>query len=446
MPIRLEDGTVAYKEDEKDEESQNSVELHNFEEPQQQKQDQIDFKNGDEVRKKIATLCTTIMGNPNDKSTVNALLKLVEQFDNLPEQDPAMKRDIDYSLEILLKNTRDEGPLSQLKGLYNARLDEKFTTLIKYCFQGHQNSYNQLEEALKLDTTFMLHCKVITIAYELLLKNKFKVDSSIFLNLFLKTKITKISNLIPKYKQRKQLFQKSQKDKAKDEQLTNYTKQFLDKEQADNQQTFLSNLMILTTLVIRSYQQSQLLKPSLQLLLRFGSFLNEIVYLDLIAVIKMYFYAWFASQKSFQKLLVLLNEEDQQLFDLRVNKQFNLQQQFTQIQNYVNQHEDQLVLYKSYQKLFSDFETTLDIIGMISQPYLNSTVKNDSAVALVYILSHIYKINEKNVGMSIQCFRHLLDGVGGAAKLLLKIVKIVKLKPFEQYVRSVCMSTGVDFE
>ena len=82
--------------------------------------------------------------------------------------------------------------------------------------------------------------------------------------------------------------------------------------------------MILTMLVIRSYQGSQLLKPSLQLLLRFGSFLNEMVYLDIIAVIKMYFYAWFANQKSFKTLLILLDEEDQQMFDLRVNKQFNL--------------------------------------------------------------------------------------------------------------------------
>ena len=49
-----------------------------------------------------------------------------------------VQEDIDTSLEILLRNVKDEaGPLGALKGLYNSHVDRKLTELLELGLAGH---------------------------------------------------------------------------------------------------------------------------------------------------------------------------------------------------------------------------------------------------------------------------------------------------------------------
>ena len=52
-----------------------------------------------------------------------------------------------------------------------------------------------------------------------------------------------------------------------------------------------------------------------------------------------------------------------------------------------------MVLYDG-RNIFADFDLTLKIIQMVSQPWANeSEINGDNAVLLVYLIAHCYRIN-----------------------------------------------------
>ena len=80
MPIILEDGTIINREEEIKEPEEDDAELQ-FRAPDDAKEPLIDFSDSDAIRLKIATLCETIMTNPEDKSAINGLFRIVDAFD-----------------------------------------------------------------------------------------------------------------------------------------------------------------------------------------------------------------------------------------------------------------------------------------------------------------------------------------------------------------------------
>ncbi|CAL6066766.1 Conserved_hypothetical protein [Hexamita inflata] len=447
MPIRLEDGTVVYVKDKAPVEERNEQEEQVQQQPRQNQQKAVpqnDFSDTDAVRLKIATYCQSLMANPDDKSTINALFKLVDEFDASTIKNDQLRNDIDTSLEILLKNTKDEGALSQLRGLYNSHMDKKFQELINNCFKGHQNSFNQLQTYLKSDSLFLTHAKLVAIAFEVLQKCKYSVQSGIFFNLFKDSKITKVSNLVPKQKQKKQLIKKKDKEQTVDQ----FTQASTDEELKENQTNFLGNLIIISTKIIREHQKSILLSQAFEMIIRFSGYLNKLVFDDLMSVIKLYFYNWYDEQ-NFSSLLTMLGEQDEGLFSLKINKSYRIQADFNTIGNYVKNHKDILVLY-DYKHVFSNFDLVMKIIYMVSNPVASDNeINRDDSVLLIYLLSHIYKLNTNyRLQTALACFKNLMLRMPGVqqAGLMKKVSKIINSQQLIQFAKAICSKYCVDWE
>lgn len=279
----------------------------------------------------------------------------MENFDNFLSKQTGEARnsaeykgiqdDIDTSLEILLRNVKDEaGPLGALKGLYNSHVDRKLTGLLELCLAGHQNAVDTLAQKIKFDQQFGLRAKLVTLLLEIVnsqiqlearkaAKGKAHrrpavVRSPIVMDLFVGQKVANIHDLVPKFTPRKALVRKNPDRENREERAERFD---TETDLQTNQQTFVSNLVILATRVARELPRSALVPGALKVFKLYGPTLNESVFLDLVSVVKMYFYAWYARQPSFGPLLALLGEEEEGVFSLRVNKQYRVQQDFSSI-------------------------------------------------------------------------------------------------------------------
>ena len=141
------------------------------------------------------------------------------------------------------------------------------------------------------------------------------------MDLFVGQKVSNIHDLVPKFTPRKALVRKNINRENREERAERFD---AETELQTNQQTFVSNLVILATKVTRELPRSALVPGALKVFKLYGPTLNESVYLDMISVVKMYFYAWYARQTSFDSLLKLLGEEEDAVFSLRVNKQYRV--------------------------------------------------------------------------------------------------------------------------
>ena len=363
IPIRLEDGTVVTVND--SQEVQELDEGNYMTEEQQEKEHELeqertkeryDFGNRQAIREQLAQTCNGLLSNPSDKQLINKLFGLVESFDNfLSSQGSEAKNnaeykgiqeDIDTSLEILLRNVKDEaGPLGALKGLYNSHVDRKLMGLIELCLAGHQNAVDTLAQKIKFDQQFTLRAKLVTLLLELVNrqilieqrkatkgkgahKRPAIIRSPIVMDLFVGQKVSNIHDLVPKFTPRKALVRKNINRENREERADRID---TETDLQTNQQTFVSNLVILATKVTRELPRSALVPGALKVFKMYGPTLNESVFLDMISVVKMYFYSWYTRQPNFNALLSLLGEEEDAVFSLRVNKQYRVQQDFSSI-------------------------------------------------------------------------------------------------------------------